>query len=139
MTTDPGTSARSPASVDPGVDTQAAVKPLFFTYDLQCNANSDQATDASKLRLTGELCPDGRSPSSVTPPHIDQITVTNTANKFTATVFTDSNAGKFSTDYIPLNTGKNLIQIQFAYPGGKISTQNLTIDKSEALPAKNGT
>jgi hypothetical protein len=109
--------------------------PLFLNYDLRCDANTDQNTSAGKVRLTGVLCAangavvDGRSPASSEQARIEQITVTNLANKFSATVFTDSNAGKFSTDYIPLNLGRNPIEVQFTYVGGKSFTRSFSVEK----------
>lgn len=99
----------------------------FLNLDLKCEAQSDQETLASKVRLSGTLCgtdvqTDGGK--------LMKTLVSNTSNKFNATVFTDVNAGKYSTDYIPLNSGKNLIHIEFTYRDGKVVGQDFSITKN---------
>ena len=46
------------------------------------------------------------------------------------TVFTDGVGGKFSTDYIPLNAGKNPVQVEYVLSSGKTVTQNFVVDRS---------
>ncbi len=64
---------------------------------------SDRSTDARWVRLTGRAC-DFRGNS-------ENVTVKNTSNGYSATVF-DSN-GRLTTDFIPLQMGKNDILIRF--------------------------
>ncbi|NDD93301.1 hypothetical protein EBZ37_14625 [bacterium] len=87
-----------------GADRQpAAVAPLFGHVAFGCKANEEQAVKASKVRITGPIC--GLENSSEKA-QVVSATVVNSANQFHATVFTDLGAGKFSTDYIPLNSEK---------------------------------
>ena len=122
----------------PKVGVQAA--PMFLSYDLNCESNSDQTTAAGKVRLGGGFCgqpgggpeifaTSGRSLASETQKLL-KINVVNTANKFSATVFTDAGASKFTTDYIPLNQGKNPIQVDFFYVGGKTVTQTFNLERN---------
>jgi hypothetical protein len=120
----PAEPGRGLASVkEPSV---AGAAPLLLNYELRCDQNSDQVTQAGKLRLTGPLCGSQKSGTEKSEP----IQVTNRANRFTATVFTDNGAGKFSTDYIPLNAGKNPIEVLFTVGSGKPVTQGFTVEKT---------
>ncbi|HLD98708.1 MAG TPA: hypothetical protein VJB59_00525 [Bdellovibrionota bacterium] len=105
----------------------ASTSQTFINVDLKCDKNQDQETTAAKVRLTGSLC--GFN-SATEPSKLLKTTITNTANKFSATVFTDTNGGKYSTDYIPLNSGKNPIRLEFSYRDKRIVTQDLTITKN---------
>ena len=110
----------------------AGANPLFLSYDLKCDQNAAQSTSAGKFRLSGAICggetADGRKPSSVAT--LSSIQVFNLANKFSATVFTDSVAGKFSTDYIPLNPGKNPIRVEFRYADEHVTSRDFVVDKA---------
>ncbi len=112
-------SSRGPASM-------IANMPGYANVDIRCENDPEHGTAASKVRLAGELC-GSRSPASAD--ELTTATVINEANKFTATVF--SHGGSYSTDYIPLNAGKNPIRIEFAYRGGKKFTQDVVITKAE--------
>lgn len=117
MAANPRSEGRSPAS------TQRS----FLNVELRCDAMGEQETGAGKIRLTGSLCgTDAATDAS----KLVKAVVVNAANKFNATVFTDTTAGKFSTDYIPLNAGRNPIQVEFSYRGGKIVTQELVLNKN---------
>jgi hypothetical protein len=109
-------------------NSQAPATQPFVNVDVRCDANADQDTTAAKVRLVGALCDSGRNPASVG--QLAKVTVINTANRFTATVFTDVNAGKYSTDYIPLNLGKNPIHLEFTYRDGKTVDQQVNVIKN---------
>jgi hypothetical protein len=119
MAASPVTEGRSPAST----------APAFFNLEVKCDQAQKQESDttASKVRITGSLCGTSSAPENA---QLLKTNVTNTANKFTATVFTDENAGKYSTDYIPLNSGKNPIHIEFSYQGGKNVVQDFSITRN---------
>lgn len=119
MAATPVSEGRSPASAT----------PAFANLDIRCDGNTDRDTTAIKVRLTGTLCGDGRAPASDSTSLVKTL-VTNTANKFAATVFTDVSGGKFSTDYIPLNLGKNPIHLEFSYRDGKVVTQDFNVVKN---------
>ena len=103
MAANPTSEGRSPASVGQS----------FMNLEVKCETNSEQETAAAKVRLTGALCGVGATAADAS--KLLKTQIVNNANKFSATVFTDTTAGKFSTDYIPLNTGKNPIRIEFVY------------------------
>jgi hypothetical protein len=107
----------------------ASAAQSLVNVDLRCDGNPDKDTTASKVRLTGALCGDGRQPASDATLLV-KTHVVNTANQFAATVFTDVNTGKFSTDYIPLNLGRNPIHLEFTYRDGKVATQDLNVVKN---------
>lgn len=117
MAANPASEGRSPASV----------APAFVNVDVRCDLNPDQDTAATKVRLAGGIC--GGAPG-LDAGQLVKTQVTNTANKFAATVFTDVNAAKFSTDYIPLNLGKNPIHVEFTYEGGKTVSQDINVVKN---------
>jgi hypothetical protein len=109
--------------------TPASVTQAFANMDLRCDDNADRDTTAVKVRLTGSICGDGRAPAADATSLVKTMVV-NTANKFAATVFTDVSGGKYSTDYIPLNLGKNPIRLEFSYRDGKVVTQELNVVKN---------
>ena len=96
--------------------------------DLNCGIENEvRETNAQKVRLTGNLC------GAVNLADAGRLTKTvavNAANHFTATVFTDVNTMKFSTDYIPLTSGKNAIHLEFSYRDGKTVSQDLAVNRN---------
>lgn len=104
----------------------ASVASAFMSVEVPCDNALERETTASKIRLTGSLCGLGGDTTSA---QLIKATVLNGANRFNATVFTDSTSSKFSTDYIPLSTGKNSIHLEFAYRGGKTASQEVLISK----------
>jgi hypothetical protein len=96
----------------------SSAPPAPVNIESNCEGLSDQTTRASKLRLSGPLCANG-----------EKASVLNDTNRYTATVFTDSDLGKFSTDTIPLNTGRNLIKVEFVSKDGQSTTQSLVIHR----------
>jgi hypothetical protein len=101
----------------------ASISPLFGHVDFGCKAGQQTAVKASKIRISGPIC--GIEPGS----SIVSSSITNSANQFHATVFTDLSAGKFSTDYIPLNSDKNSIRVEFKFANGKTVSHDLTLQK----------
>lgn len=114
------------AKVEESRSLASADHPLL-NLALNCDKNVDQQTSATKVRISGILC-EIKSAEDLT--KLVKTSVINNANRYTATVFTDVNAGKFSTDYIPLNTGKNTIHVEFAYAGGKVISQDIVVNKN---------
>jgi hypothetical protein len=105
----------------------ASVNQAFANLEVKCGVNTDQDTQAAKVRLTGTLC--GAS-AGTDGSKLLKTQIVNNANRFNATVFTDLSAGKFSTDYIPLNTGKNPIHLEFTFQGGKLVSHDVTVNKN---------
>lgn len=117
MAATPVSEGRSPASVN----------PAFANLEVKCGINSEQDTQAAKVRLTGTLC---GAAAGTDGSKLIKTQIVNNANRFSATVFTDLSAGKFSTDYIPLNTGKNPIHLEFVFQGGKQVSHDVTVIKN---------
>ncbi len=101
----------------------------FLSLELnQCGANLDQPpTTASRARLVGTLC--GFDPAAGTAQLVG-TQVSNAKSGYSATVFTDLREGRFSTEYIPLQPGPNVLTIRFDYRGGKSFTQEIEITKN---------
>ena len=130
----------------------------LFSIDLKCETSaSDYTTSSSRLRLTGSLCKQ-RAPASLslipetvragetsglglglgTYSKLLKSQISNSANRYSATVFTDLAAGTFSTDYIPLLPGKNPIQIEFTYQNNKFTTEfNIFHTEEAPVPVVN--
>lgn len=120
----------TPMAASPTTENQsrspASIVPTYANLDVRCGAMDEQSVTASKVRLTGQIC----TPAGTEEAKLIKTQITNGANKFNATVFTDVNGGKFSTDYIPLEVGKNALRIESSYPNGKLVTQELVIQKN---------
>jgi hypothetical protein len=97
------------------------------SIDFKCedSAGSESGVSATKVRLTGPLC---GLPSPTA--KLVKTQIVNGANKYSATVFTDVSAQKFSTDYIPLVTGRNSIHVEFEYQGGKTFSRDLALERN---------
>jgi len=105
--------------------TSSGSVPLLQTAEVDCAEKVKMERTTTKLRLAGPLCGVESPAESST---LMEATITNQANQFKATVFPDVNTGRYSTDYIPLNTGENKIQVEFRYKsGGQKFSQNITI------------
>ncbi len=112
----------------------------FHNLELGCQETDTQETTSSKIRLNGPFCGEEptREPASTGSdepekvPHQkpEKAEIFNSANQFHATVFLDAGTGKFSTDYIPLNPGKNPVHIEFSYADGNSFSQDLTITRN---------
>lgn len=112
MVANPLTEGRSPASKS----------QLLQNLEVNCDAPTEQETTASKVRLSGLIC--GKSIEK-----LKSLQISNTTNQFNATVFTDIDEKKFSTDYIPLNLGRNEFHLEFTYSDQKNLTQVVLLDK----------
>lgn len=115
---------RSPASLGASM---AAVPTSFINMGILCQEEmEEQKVTANKVRISGPFC-------GISAPQdhkkLLRTEVMNEANQISATVFTDFHTGRFSTDYIPLQRGKNTIQIKFVYQGGKVGTKTVQIQK----------
>jgi hypothetical protein len=121
---DPLSEGRSLASVDTALSQ--------VTFDCSTKTNATDAVDpgknstSSKIKIEGPLCYDGPSSPSSEPA---TTSVINTTNQSVATVFTDSFARRFSTDYLPLTPGKNEIRLDFSYKSGEKTSRDLTVNR----------
>jgi hypothetical protein len=115
MSSSPISESRAPASA-----------PLFSQIAFDCGSRKELSVSASKVRINGPLCGlQGQDPTAPS-----KAVIINSTNHFSATVFTDSKKGQFSTDYIPLSPEKNTIQIEFSYENGKSVLHELTLIKN---------
>ena len=104
---------RTPASF-----TDLSSKKTLLNFEVPCDFTvQEQDTSASKIRFFGSLC------ASET----FRTQIINETNQSNATVFIDQRGKKFSSDYIPLNSGKNMILLSFIQKDGKTFSKNLTI------------
>ena len=94
----------------PPIEMNAMALPCWDKQD-----SESRATSARWVRLTGKACQ--------TVANADAVTVHNVSNGYMATVFSPS-ISEMTTDYIPLQTGKNEILIRFATePGARLESR----------------
>lgn len=80
---------------------------------------SVETTGARWVRLTGKNCEN----------KAQEITVRNLSNGYVATVFTANLDQELTTDFIPLESGKNDIQIRFQQEPGTVFENKFTIQR----------
>lgn len=97
---------------------------LLFNLDLPCERSFNKDIQANRVRLLGTFCDKTLQPTKL----IKSLIVNNT-NHFSATVFTDTDSGKYSTDYIPLEPGENGVHLEFSFLDGKSFTQDLSLKR----------
>lgn len=85
-------------------------------WDVQDAA--ERGTDARWIRLTGRACQSDYG--------VDKISLRNVSNGYVATIF-DDEKGLLTTDYIPLQMGKNDLVIRFESGPGVSSEQSVTL------------
>jgi len=105
----------------------ASISRPLLNMEIQCNETSNQETSANKLRLKGPIC--GVTPE-ISGSSLVKTSIINTSNQFNATIFTDIASGQFSTDYIPLKSGENLIRFEFSYESGKTISQDIHVTRN---------
>lgn len=104
----------------------SAPQPLM-NLTIHCD-ESNKITQATKVRLKGPLC--GLSPILSQLQEevlIVKATVTNRTNHYESAVFSDLSNQTFSTEYIPLNSGKNEIHLEFAYTNNNLFEHDFII------------
>ena len=103
----------------------------FATYETHCLVKGESfATDASKVRIKGVFC--GSPPpesESLEQTHPVDYKVKNKTTGYLATVLSENEVGRFSTDFIPLENGPNNILMEFKYRGVKSQSYGIIIDK----------
>jgi len=102
----------------------ASVSQSLISLDLTCEGSVDKTTTASKIRVKGPLC---GSDTTSAERSLIKTQIANTSNQFNATVFTDGT--QFSTDYLPLNPGKNTIHVEFSYRNGETYSKDILVTK----------
>jgi len=101
----------------------ASTEPLLGSVDFTCQKDGEASVRASRIRISGPIC--GMEAGA----RIASTSVLNSANQFRATVFTDLGSRRFSTDYIPLNSDKNRIQVEFKFADGRQLSRELVLHK----------
>lgn len=94
----------------------------LFNLDLPCDRSFNKEMQANRVRLLGTFCDKTQLPSRLV-----KTQIVNNTNHFNATVFTDTDNGKYSTDYIPLEPGVNGVHVEFSYLDGKSFTQEISL------------
>ena len=93
------------------------------TLALSCwdsSQHQSQSTKARMVRLTGRTCTDGWQASS--------WKVSNISNGFSATVF-ETSPKQMTTDFVPLQAGKNEIQFVILAMDGSSHEVSMTIER----------
>ena len=128
------TKQQSETKIDVAGDRQpASVQPQFSALDIDdkgtqavdfnmpCEGSGRFSRNVAQVRLTGTSCDKSKSP-------IETSEIRNVTNGFSATVFYPK-ATAFTTDYITLASGKNLIRIQHILKSGAKVQRDFTIDR----------
>lgn len=107
---------RGPASL-----TQSSSAPI----DIDCEKVISKKTSFERIRLMGTLCAPqgGQHPAST----VVRAEILNMTTKFNAIVFSDTIAGKFSTDDIPLAVGANHVTVTYLLTNGKVLSQEVSL------------
>ncbi|MCC7441655.1 MAG: hypothetical protein IT285_08480 [Bdellovibrionales bacterium] len=116
---------------DPAGDRRVASlpsAPSVVSLNVSCGSQAQIPTSAERVRLSGGLCglPTGSGSEGLI-----KTEIVNQTNRTAATVFTDVTAGKFSTDFIPLNPGLNRLELKFVHQGGKTVVERVQIMRTE--------
>jgi hypothetical protein len=106
-------------------------KNSSIVLDISCEKEIKKTTQANKIRLRGSLCDFKSKPQRNTTSFKEknQITILNEKNHFLATVFKKTNKRKYSTDYIEVDSGVNLINISMINSYGDKIEQKIEIIK----------
>ena len=83
------------------------------TLEFQCFKPQDVSVHSKKVRITGHICNAWGSIGN--PAQLVSSKVLNSTHPFEATVFAVTDSTEFSTDFIPLAAGENLIHIEFSF------------------------
>ena len=123
--------ALTPMTSHPSFESRAiaSVTSSLLNLNFDCDKILPETTSATKVRVSGLIC--GFNPSlaseSYPPP---KVAVKNKTNQNTATVFLDPTSGQFSTDYISLAPGENIIHVEIHLRTGKTTSKEILINKS---------
>lgn len=141
-----GDPSRTPVAKQETV-TQTKSEPVagFVPYETKCQPSGEIfETSATKVRILGPFCgaavnnpgrqiaatDDEVASTTAAKPLTLQLLeykIENTTNHYVATVFSDPGSGKFSTDFVPLESGSNKLVMEFKYKGGRVFPVELTV------------
>jgi len=91
---------------------------------LPCDSSELGPTDVAHLRLLGELC-------DTSSKNVDLISIENQSNGFTAQII-QVKERSYTTDYIDLVEGKNLLVIKRKNQNGQVSEQRVQVNRRPA-------
>jgi hypothetical protein len=122
---------RQPASNDPqfsalDIDDKGT---QAVDFNIPCEGNGRFSRNVAQVRLTGKIC--GKSHSRLNDElenAIESSEIRNVTNGFSATVFYPK-TNAFTTDYITLASGKNLIRIQHILKSGAKVRRDFVIER----------
>jgi len=100
----------------------ASFSSSFFHLEVPCEKSFTETTSAKKVRILGHICGINQSKNKLI-----KTEIINKSNNNLATVFTDTHSKKYSTDYIPLDKGQNVINLKFYYYGGKTVSNQIIL------------
>jgi hypothetical protein len=116
---------RLPASIveDTGTKEEQA---MLRVMDLKvgCDAVTEQTleTNVHQVRVRGDVCL----------PKVQSISLINSANGFSATVFVPD-PKRFATDYINLVVGENKLIVQLQLADGAVETREIKLTRENAI------
>ncbi|MFZ9594942.1 MAG: hypothetical protein ACO3A2_02570 [Bdellovibrionia bacterium] len=120
--------AESPIQSQGSSRLPASTPSAYFDLELDCNKIKTEQTRASKIRITGTICAlNSQQKIETSSP---QISIKNSTNEDTATVFQMETTDKFSTDYISLSDGENRIQMKFQFDSTRSVSKELIVIKN---------
>lgn len=83
------------------------------TLEFQCFKPQDLIVHSKKVRIIGHIC--NAFGSLGNPQQLLSSQINNTTHPFEATVFAVTDSAEFSTDYIPLALGENILHFEFSF------------------------
>lgn len=110
--------------LDPERGPAALQERSFSQLEMDCLSENIEKTRTSKIRITGPVCRGNFLSKNA---RLINTEIINSSTQVKASVFSFDNKTRFSSDYVYLNRGDNVIQFKFTYSGGKIVTRLLTI------------
>lgn len=106
-------------------DPRAGQRSSLQIIEIGCDSSEHYETSAAQIQLNGSLC-------GMTPKTLIKAEIVNMTNSFHASVFSQTESNRFSTDYIPLSAGKNIIQTKFTYPNEEELSQEIVIQNQKS-------
>lgn len=126
--TDERASTREPASLSMSVEPKTLRKEIEV-LPIHCQGNSYRLSNVSQVRLTGQVCP---GLNSRTP--LKHSRIKNISTNSDAMVFLLGKANHFTTDLIPVQAGKNSIEIMTEYANGQTESKIIEVQVNSYAP-----
>ena len=116
---------RSMASTASNSSGASLANSKLYSLDLSCDHTISKDLKANRVRLIGTYCEKDLLASKLL-----KTEIINRTNHYVATVFSDPENGRYSTDYIPLDSGLNGVRIEFSSTDGKSFVQELNLKRT---------